>query len=74
VGGEFGDWFKTTIGTRQGDPILPTTFISYLERVLDSIKDSGTGLSVYGHNINSLKFADDIDLLEVERWIDYKKI
>ncbi len=37
-----GDWFKTTVGTRQGDPISPTTFIPYLERVMDSVRDNGT--------------------------------
>ena len=67
VGGELGDWFKTTVGTRQGDPISPTTFISYLERVMDSVRDNGTGVSVHGHKINNLKFADDIDLLEEDR-------
>ena len=67
VGGELGNWFKTTVGTRQGDPISPTTFISYLERVMDSVRDNGTGVSVHGHTINNLKFADDIDLLEEDR-------
>jgi hypothetical protein len=67
VDGELGDWFQTTVGTRQGDPISPTTFISYLERVMDSIRDNGTGISVHGHKINNLKFADDIDLLEENR-------
>ena len=67
VGGELGDWFKTTVGTRQGDPISPTTFISYLERVMDSVRDNGTGVSVHGYKINNLKFADDIDLLEEDR-------
>ncbi len=62
-----GDWFKTTVGTRQGDPISPTIFISYLERVMDSVRDNGTGISVHGYKINNLKFADDIDLLEEDR-------
>jgi len=64
VGGELGDWFRTTVGTRQGDPISPTIFISYLERVMDIIKENGTGISVLGHKISNLKFAVDIDLLE----------
>jgi hypothetical protein len=67
VGGELGDWFTTTVGTRQGDPISPTTFISYLERVMDAVKNNGTGVSVHGYRINNLKFADDIDLLEEDR-------
>ena len=64
VGGEIGEWFKTSVGTRQGDPISPTTFITYLERIMDAVRDNGTGVSVQGHRINNLKFADDIDLLE----------
>jgi len=31
---------------------------------MDTIKENGTGISVHGYNINNLKFADDIDLLE----------
>ena len=64
VGGEMGDWFKTSVGTRQGDPISPTTFITYLERIMDAVRDNGTGVTVQGYRINNLKFADDIDLLE----------
>src|SRR5207245_9735570 len=64
VGQEVGEWFTTTIGTRQGDPISPNIFITYLERVMDVIQDNGTGISVQGEMINNLRFADDIDLLE----------
>ena len=67
VGGELGDWFRTTVGTRQGDPISPTTFIAYLERIMDPIRDNGTGVSVQGHLVNNLKFADDVDLLKEDR-------
>ncbi len=62
-----GDWFKTTVGTRQGDPISPTIFISYIERAMDSVRDNSTGISVHGYKINNLKFADYIDLLEKDR-------
>jgi len=55
------------VSTRQGDPISPTTFILYLERMMDTIKENGTGISVPGHKINNLKFVDDIDLLEEDR-------
>ena len=64
IGSELGEWFKTTVGTRQGHLISPTTCITYLERVMDSVRNNGTGVSVQGHKINNLKFADDIDLLE----------
>ena len=34
---------------------------------MDSIQEKGTGVSVHGHKINNLTFADDIDLLEEDR-------
>jgi len=67
VGLELGAWFKTSVGTRQGDPLSPTTFISYLERVMDGLRDNGTGISIHGYRLNNLRFADDIDLIEERR-------
>ena len=67
VCGELGDWFRSTVSTRHGNPILPATLISYLERVMDPIKEEGTGVLVHGHKINNLKFADDINLLEEDK-------
>ncbi len=67
VGIELGDWFKTKVGTRQGAPISPTIFISYLERVMDSLRDNASGISVHESKINNFKFADDIVLLEEDR-------
>jgi Reverse transcriptase (RNA-dependent DNA polymerase) len=67
VSGKLGEWFRTTVGTRQGDPISPTTFIMYLERIMDPIRNNGTEVSVNGYMANNLKFADDIDLLEEDR-------
>ena len=64
MGRDIGEWFSTTIGTRQRDPISPNTFITYLESVMENIQDNGTGASVQGEQINNLRFADDIDLLE----------
>jgi len=32
VGQDMGEWFISSIGTRQGDPLSPTTVITYLER------------------------------------------
>ena len=67
VGQELGEWFKTSVGTRQGDPLSPTTFITYLERVMDGIQNNDTGISVHGYRLNNLRFADDIDLIEERR-------
>ena len=61
---ELGEWFRTDKGTRQGDPISPEVFISDLERAMDGVKDNCKGISVQGLNINNLRFADDIDIIE----------
>ena len=56
-----------TVGTRQGDPISSTTFIIYLERIMGVIGDRDTGVRIQGYNINNLKFAVDIDMIEENR-------
>jgi len=35
---ELGEWFRMTVGTRHDDPISSTTFIIYLERIMDVIR------------------------------------
>src|SRR5206468_12432695 len=67
VGQEIGEWFETTVGTRQVDPLSPTLFVVYLKRVMDKIQNNGTGISVQGRSNNNLRFADDIDMIE-EEW------
>src|SRR6218665_262488 len=64
---ELGEWFRMTVGTRQGDPISSTTFIIYLERIMDVIRDRDTEVRIQGNNINNLKFADDIEMIEGNR-------
>ena len=44
--------------------VYVVSFISYPEKVMGPIKLKGTGVSVYGHKLNTLKFPDDIDLLK----------
>ena len=34
IGKEKGEWFRTDVGTRQGDPMSPLLFIAYLDRSL----------------------------------------
>ena len=34
---------------------------------MDSVQNNGTGISIQGEEINNLKFADDIDMLD-EDW------
>ncbi|CAF1081345.1 unnamed protein product [Adineta ricciae] len=64
IGTEYGDWFHTNVGTRQGDPLSPLLFIAYLDRVMDQVRQNTCGVRIGGMTINNLRFADDIDLME----------
>src|SRR6218665_1817814 len=54
IGKGLGEWYTAKVGSRQGDPISPNTFITYLERIVDKIQDNGTGILVQGTKINNL--------------------
>ena len=57
-----GDWFRTTIGVRQGCVLSPTLSNIFLERIMtDALNDHEGTVSVGGRNITNLRFADDID-------------
>lgn len=64
IGKESGEWFRTDVGTRQGDPMSPLLFITYLDRVMDQVRQNTCGVSIGGISIHNLRFADDIDPLE----------
>ena len=66
IGKDYGEWFKTDVGTRQGDPLSPLLFIAYLERVMDQVRQNTCGINIGGILINNLRFADDIDLIDEE--------
>ena len=62
-----GDWFRTTVGVRQGCLLSPTLFNIFLERIMtDALEDHEGTVSVGGRTITSLRFADDIDGLAGE--------
>ena len=39
IGNEYGDWFHTDMGTRQGDPLSPLQFIAYVDRAMEFADD-----------------------------------
>ena len=64
IGEDTGEWFRADVGTRQGDPLSPLLFITYLERVMDQVRQNTSGIKISGILINNLRFADDINLID----------
>ena len=57
-----GEWFRTTIGERQGCLLYPTLFNIFLERKMaDALEDHEGTVSIGGRTITNLRFAEDID-------------
>ena len=62
-----GDWFRTTVGVRQGCLLSHTLFDVFLERIMtDALQDHEGTVSIGGRTITNLRFADDIDGLAGE--------
>ena len=67
INGSVGDWFRTTVGVRQGCLLSPTLFNIFLERIMtDALEDHEGTVSIGGRTITNLRFADDIDGLAGE--------
>ena len=62
MNGSIGEWFRTTVGVRQGCLLSPTLFNIFLERIIsDALEEHDGKVSIGGRNITNLWFADDID-------------
>ena len=56
-----GDWFRTTIGGRQGCLLSPTFFNIFLERIKTDALEYHEGTDgIGGRTIANFRFADDI--------------
>ena len=59
--GSTGEWFRTTVGVRQGCLLSPTLFNIFLERIMcEALADHEGSVSVGERLITNFRFADDI--------------
>ena len=62
-----GDWFRTTVGVRQGCLLSHTLFDVFLERIMtDALQDHEGTVSIGGRTITNLRFVYDMDGLAGE--------
>ena len=67
MNGSIGEWFRTTVGVRQGCLLSPTLFNIFLERIMsDALEEHDGKVSIGVRNITNLRFADDIDAVAEE--------
>ena len=65
-----GDWFRTTVGVRQGCLLSPTLLKIFLEMIVtDALEDHEGTVSIGGRKIINFRFADDMTRLKPV-WID----
>ena len=59
--GSTEEWFRTTVGVRQGCLLLPTLFNIFLMRIMcEALDDHEGSVSIGGRLITNFRFADDI--------------
>ena len=65
MNGSIGEWFRTTVGVRQGCLLSPTLFNIFFERIMsDALEEHDEKVSIGGRNITNLRFADEEQELE----------
>ena len=58
-----GEWFRTTVGVRQGGLLSPALFNIFLERIMcEALDDHKGSVSIWGRLITNFRFADDFDV------------
>ena len=57
------NWFRATVGVRQGSLLSPTLFNIFLERIMtDALEDHDGTVSIRGRAITNLRFPDDTEV------------
>ena len=68
MNGSIGEWFRTTVGVRQGCPLSPTLLNIFLERIMsDALEEYDGKVNIGDRKITNLQFADDLDALAEEQ-------
>ena len=61
---DIGEYFKTTVGVRQGCLLSPVLFNLFLEKIMrETLHNFKSTVSIGGRTLSNLRFADDIDLM-----------
>ena len=61
------EWFRRTVGVRQGFLLSPILFNIYLEYIMsDALEEHDGKVNICGRKITNLRFADDIAALAEE--------
>ena len=60
------DWFQIGKGVRQACILSPCLFNFYAEYIMRhaGLEETQAGIKIAGRNINNLRYADDITLME----------
>ena len=67
MNGSMGEWFRTTVGVRQGRLLPPTLSNIFLGHLMsDALEEHNGKVSIGGRHISNLRFADNIDALAEE--------
>ena len=64
LGDTLGEFFRTSVGVRQGCILSPILFNIFLENIMqEALQEHETTITIGGRKICNLRFADDIDLM-----------
>ena len=67
MNGSIGEWYRITVGVRQGCLLSPNLFNIFIKRIMsDALEVHDRKVNIGGRNITNLRFADDTDALAEE--------